>query len=57
MGTSVTLALAEEFISNIKEHHKCKSILDDYGQDYIEWLLSVLKKYIDNNDLFNECNR
>ena len=45
-----------EISSNIKNSHKCVSILNDYGKDYINNLFELLNLFISSKKLFDECN-
>lgn len=45
-----------EISSNLQNAHKCKSIFDDYGQDYVLYLFRILNILILNDRLFNVCN-
>ena len=45
-----------EILSNIRNSHKCVSILNDYGKDYINNLYESLNLFISSKKLFDECN-
>lgn len=50
-----TQSLGEIYI-NLKNDHKCISIFDDFGKDYIRNLYHILNLYTLNEKLFHECN-
>ena len=45
-----------ELYMNINESHRCSSILNDLGKDYIEWLFQTLEIFKRNDSLFTKCN-
>ena len=45
-----------ELYMNINEAHRCSSILNDLGKDYIEWLFQTLEIFKRNDSLFTKCN-
>lgn len=48
-------ALGEVYM-NLISAHKCKSVFDDLGKDYMLNLFRILNLFTSNGSLFNECN-